>query len=240
MRLLALSFLIGLTACAGLTTAPQPSSQRVERLDLKVAINGKTYLGWGVVPAASKYDVTVYPSASNNRIQWRTCDRENVIDKNDDSGGWLSDLFGSSSPSSYSFSFVPDPSLDQKHHCPLEIDVVNADKNANGFAVFEFKDKRPEYTVGASLTCNGVAIPGLIGVGMCESAVGLMQRIVFDQPVQFGDPEPQCNTMKDIEGKHLVFEFAMPLDKCQFNFRSKDQKSFRLFTHGYNDVPVRK
>jgi len=240
-----IAFAMSLQGCVGLPSAssiePPAAELAIEKLDLPVTINGQEFPGWGVAAAAESYEVTIRPSERVGWIQWRTCDRSDEINRG--SRGFFGDLFGSRD-TSFTFSYTPDPNLDRRHHCPLEIDVLTSKKEHDGFAVIEFEDARPEYVVTAELVCNGKT-KTVRGVAMCQSRESLMQSITFDRPVVAMGISPECDVMKDLSGDRRHFRFAIARGKCLYTFVAQERaengerKALRFFTHGYNDVPTR-
>lgn len=221
------------------SVAPVPELTQSYALDLKVQVNSTSLIGWGVAPISSSYKITVTPNNQIDRIQWRTCNQDHYVDRPPTSA-WT-DIFGGST--AYSFVLTPDQQLDQLHHCPLEIDVMAQKVNKFQSAIIDFNDARPEYVVGAIITCNGSKYTGK-GALMCSSAAGLIQQIVFDRPVLWGDPEPGCSVPNDVDGKKLTYQIEITAGDCLYTAGGHDlssngqHESLRLFTHGYNTIPL--
>jgi len=224
---------------------PDLKESDVYRHDLYVDINGVRVFGVGVAPRLGTNRVRVYPPGKVDRIMWRTCSQEQVIDKPAVGGidnGW----FRKDTPY-VDFTFDTAYGLDDVNSCGLKIEVLEEKKRRNGQALIEFMDSREEFSLIADLSCNG-EFSQLKGVDICESAAGLFQRIVFNVPVvQMGKPTSElCDVMKPHKGDETTYVFKMPADECVYTFVSNQRApngkrmSFRLTTVGYTDVPPMK
>lgn len=224
---------------------PDLKETDIYRHDLVVDINGVRINGVGIAPRLGRNNVTVYPPGKVDRIMWRTCSQEQVIDKPTVSkidNGW----FAKDTPY-VNFTFDTSYGLDDVNSCGLKIEVLEEKKRRNGFALVEFPDAREEFALITDLNCNG-EFSQRAGVNICQSAAGLFQKIVFNVPVlQLGKPAHElCDVMKPYKNDETTYVFKMPAEECVYNFVS-DQLApngkrmiFRLTTIGYTDVPPMK
>lgn len=224
-------FVSVLSGCVS-TELAVPSANETYRHDLKVKINGITFNGIGVAKAASRYEIEVYPPGKIDRIMWRTCNREEVVDAPD--LGWME--------KKYKFVIEPVQGLEDVTSCGLQITVLEEKKRRNGFAFIDFEDRRPEVSLPARLACNGV-VNTVNGVSVCQSAVGLYQQINFDVPVIQNGSSLECDVMVPFNGDESVYRFTMPPGDCTYYFVAQEKalngRRFvhRLNTKGYTDVP---
>lgn len=231
-----------LSGCSLLSTKEiyQPSASETYKNDLRVSINGRIFVGVGVLPSEPSYTVEVFPEGRIDRITWRTCNREEVVDQ--DPKGFWDGIFGSKKDR-YSFTLARTTGLEDVTACGLKITVLEEKKRRNGFAFFDFEDARPEITLPATLTCNGIKSQ-TSGVSLCQSAAGLYQQIEFPAEVIQKGSGPNCDVMKPLNGDLTKYRFVMPPgEDCVYYFVSnvKDENGKRL-THrltliGYTDVP---
>lgn len=212
----------------------QKLAEQTYKKDLKAKINGKTYIGVGVLPKSTQYEITLFPSGNVDRIIVQSCSRELVVDK-PKKDGWLKNT--------YTFNYTPLAGLETRTSCPLEIAVIEQRSVKNGFAFFEFEDEREEVSLTASLQCNGQQEIGLKGVGLCQSAAGLRQRIWFKEKTILAGVNKECDVMETDDG--FFYDFSVAPHKCVYHFvsqpRAKNGKRiyFRLSTIGYTALVFR-
>jgi hypothetical protein len=247
--LVLLIFFLGMAAAflsscshAGKSDAPaEPGSSSYEtpKHDLWVTVNGVNFQGVGVAERSPKYEITVWPEGSIDRIIWRTCNREEVVDK--PKNGFWERVQGNNT---YKFTIEPTKDLEDGRSCALEITVLEERQRRNGFAVIDFEDPREMVRLPAVLKCNGQTRIGN-GVSICQSAAGLIQRIEFNEPAINRGAPAGCDVMKSADER--IYEFAIPEGPCTYYFvsasrRTEDGKQrlvHRLNTIGYKSVPYR-
>lgn len=225
MRLLfALLFLSGCSSLSVKNDSPSVIDQsQVQLHTLKVSVNGQEYKGTGVLPIAERYKITVFPEEKIEEIVWNTCHQFNRVQR--PSTGWFN--------KSFSFIFKPTIGIEDKASCALKISVLTKDV-AMDFALLEFQDSRPEVGLNALLKCNGKT-ENVRGVGVCQSAAGLRQEILFRQPVVV-NPSPDCAVFSSKDEIEWTFDIAP--SECTYYFVSNERASngkryiFRLRTLG--------
>lgn len=226
------TFAILTAGCSSPQKLYTPNVNETYKRDLPVEINGVEFIGVGVAPAANTYKVKVTPPGKIDRIMWRTCNREEVVDKPD--LGW--------GKSKYEFDVTLIEGLEDMAACGLSITVLEEKKRRNGFAFIEFQDKRPEISLHANLSCNGRVVQNK-GVSICQSSEGLYQQIEFGTAVVQKGSSEQCDVMKPLDETEKKFRFIMPAGECTYYFVAKERApngkrySHRLSTIGYTDVP---
>lgn len=196
--------------------------------DLYVKINGQECWGTCVVPRRTKYEIEIISWGKIDRAQLTSCAQEQVIDK--PKGGNV-----------FKTTFVQSELEDKA--CGLDIVVLEEKKVRNGFAFIDFQDARPEMNLVADMICNGQKVR-YTSTGICQSAAGLRQKIVFPFETKLGDISSECALEPSKDG--MSYEFPMPRGKCTYYFVSNVRNelngkriSMRLQTIGYSILPVR-
>lgn len=224
----------GMMSGCGSIPAMEVDEKQVDatyRHDLRVIIDGVATSGLAIVQKRDEYKLEVTPLGKIDRIVWGTCHQQKVIDQ--PANGWKS----------YSFTFKPDPTMEQSQGCPLEISVLEEKLKRNGWATIAFSSALPHRKLEASIKCDGKSNMILPGAALCQSAAGLYQRITFKEPVVQKGARPECDVMKTSDQK--TFDWSMPKGKCDYVFVSNTKASngkrleLELNTIGYTDVPVR-
>ncbi len=230
---------VGLSACSlfQYKELPDFKESEVYRHELRVDVNEAQFYGTAVVKRATEYKVRVYPPGKVDRIAWRTCSQEQIIDKPDVSkSGWFGGY------SYIDFVYKPAFGVDDVNACPLKIEVLEEKKRRNGMALVEFEDAREEVTLFADLVCNG-QLSQRRGVSICQSAAGLYQKIAFPSPAIQRGGDPKCDVMKPEKGDERFYLFVMAPGECVYTFVSNSKTpngkrmEHRLTTIGYTDVP---
>lgn len=205
-------------------------SEETYRKDMKVNVDGKDYVGTGVLPVKQTYKFTLYPKEKIDRLIVQNCHREFVIDK--PKTGWFKN--------DYTFNFDPLPDVETNKLCQIEIAALNQNTR-NSFAFFEFDDTRPEISLQAFVKCNGIYDVSRAGVSLCQSADGLKQQIFFQEKVLLGDLDPGCNAPETDD--YFFWTFVPNKKKCSYYFVSRKlakngkRIAHRLTTVGYSSIP---
>jgi len=207
------------------------------RKDLLMDVNGKIYRGMAKVPKASVYKIKIYPSDKRiDRLQWRTCHREDFADKAVERGLWP----WSKKDKHFSMNFYP-KKIELDRACPLNFEALAEKHKSMAFGMVIFPDIRPHVVLRATLECDG-RTEIMTGTSECQGAISTIQKIHFDGEVFQDDrPNEKCPPMKKV--KPNVFEFFMPKNLCVYVFKSKQKaingkfKTHNLITYGYERLP---
>lgn len=230
LSILTLGFGVG---CSILQTqSANEMASKTFRKDLKFEIDGKTYSGVAVLPRKPTYEIIFHPETKIERFIIQTCHRDATIDK--PKTGWFSNKF--------TYKFTPQPGIEDSMSCPLEIAALDLNQTKNGFAFIEFQDQRPEISLKANIKCNG-DYNLETGVGVCQSAAGLLQQVFFSEKVLLEGVTGECEGPESNDG--FFWNWIMKDEKCVYYFvaRTKHKNgkrlAFRLNAIGFNSVPVR-
>lgn len=208
-----LSYAIFFCACSTLGQSPlslNPNS--TYKKNMSVIVNGKSANGMIAVPVDDTYTLDLNFKTKMEVVRIKTCHKEIVYED------YKSNRF-----------FVGAvKQLENVGFCPIEIDALDL-AGHNESAIVEFENE----TLKAAVNCNG-EFEKTNGVSVCQSKVGLTQRITFFEKVKGESLTDDC---ANISGSAYFFEFEMPKSTCVFLFKSEAGKSFhRLTTFGYTDI----
>lgn len=196
------------------------------RRDIGIEINGKTYDGVVVVPKAAQYEIVINPKGDIDSLLLRTCHREFAGEKL--SPGW----FGSNK---FRYTYVPVPDLEDRGACPMRVDSYEAKPGRHSWAFLDFT--HPDYQLKATLICNGV-ISRMNGVGVCQAKHHTIQRLEFNEAVQFAPPKPVLCDMPH-KAKDGAYEWEASAGECMYHIRNAAGDTARLTVVGYDGVLIR-
>jgi len=186
---------------------------------------GTTFQGNGVLNRASRYTFIVSPKggAKMDLLTITTCHREFSGEK------LTPGFFGKNQ---YKYEYIPVVGVEDVPQCLIRMNVLDAKSGKHAWALFDVQDD--ETTLPARVTCNG-EVSRSEGVSICQSRKGLLQRLVFDEEVDFVPSNCFIDTPKG-----RVLELKIPLGECVFAFRGKDSgRLHRLTTVGYEGLLIR-
>ena len=223
--------LLMLSSCSTLTGFFFPKSEDKDaniewRKDMLIDVDGKIYRGIAMVPSKGTYNLKIYPAEKRiDRLQWRTCHREDFVDKAVKHGFWP----WSKKQEYFSMSFTP-KNIELERACPLMIEGLAEKHKSLSFGMLVFPDIRPWISLSAKLECNGKLVPAK-GTSECQGAISTIHKIHFNGEVFQDDrPNEKCPPLKKI--KPNVFEFFMPKNLCVYLFKSRQKHSSGKFmTH---------
>jgi hypothetical protein len=187
--------------------------------------------GSGVLPFDDSYNVRVNHSANMNFFAMNTCHRE-ITTENPDRGFFKKD-------GQYFVDYKP--TMESGKACPLFVATYNRE-GKHGWGVLAFE--HPRFKMKSKMQCNGDELE-FNGVSLCESKLGLLQKIEFPEEVVSAEPvngsaerkEP-CPKLSSSDNK--TFEFIMPPRECIYGFVGKTSKQLhKLYTIGYEELIVR-
>ncbi len=221
-----LGLLVFISVLAGCSTTNQILDTNLfYKRDIGIEVNGKQYEGVVVIPKAPKYNLVLKAKGKLDLVLIRSCHREFSGEKL--SSGWLGN-------NSFKYEYVPTPGIEDTRTCPLRVEVYEAEKGRNSWALLDFES--PDYVVPYWLQCNG-SVTRPSGVGVCQTKAGLAQRVRFDEPIRFAPPEPVgCALPMKKDG---AYEFLATTGECLYHFDTQDGRKGRLIVIGYQGVLVR-
>lgn len=227
MRILLFCFLSALAACI---SVPQKLDPKVfYKRDMQLKVNGHQGEGVVVAPHAAQYQVAVEAAGSLDLFTFTTCHREQTKE-NAGERGWFSDR------TKREFTFMPTTLESNEFSCPAQLGGYERKKGRHSWGFIEFES--PKLTLPALVNCNGSS-HNARGVSVCQSKIGLIQEIVFSEPVLWSENN-SCLKLESKDSK--TFRFKMPKGSCVFRFLAKDgdkEKWHRLTTIGYEKILIR-
>lgn len=227
---------IGIAISLSLLVACTSTPQKLEtdvfyRRDLPVQVyydgaqNGVWLEGAAVLKPAKRYDFIISPKggARMDLVTVTTCHREF-------SGEKLSPgFFGKNQ---FKYQYTPVTGIEDDPQCLIRMNVLDAKSGKHAWALFDIQDT--ETSLPATLNCNG-EVSKSQGVSICQSRKGLLQRVVFDEEVEYVPSKCYIDAPKG-----RVLELKTPLGECVFAFMGKLSGRFhRLTTVGYEGLLIR-
>lgn len=214
MKFILLAFLFG---CQTLGQAPalmsNPPAEFKKVMPIKV--NGLAGVGALAVPVADSYKIDMTFTAKPEILKISTCHKTLVYEN----------------PTITSVTIKMTDGL-ETGFCPIRVDALDLG-GVNSSAVIEVENEK----LPAVLFCDGKRTDTK-GVSICQARVGLVQRILFDDPVDYEKIDPNCNDLKDagrVPGH--VYDLKPVKGDCVYIFYNRKTDSFhRLYSLGFTDT----
>lgn len=190
-----------------------------------------TLCGVGVLPDLDEYTIKIKAYDDLNFLTLTTCHEETTSENPD--AGWKK------KDGELTFSYKP--TMEKGKACPLYVSAFSR-KQRHSWGILIFENER--YQLPAKLYCNGY-MEDYDGVSACQSREGLLQKVVFDEPVKLVKP---VNGAADRKGDCPVigkdgdkeFEFKIPNRECFYGFIGMNSKKIhQMLTIGYEEIIVR-
>lgn len=236
MKFFTIAFVLFICGCASIPSQPASdalsAAQKgvVYKYDMTGTVNGTQFDGVGVIPYAEKYNMQFVSRVDVDLISISSCHRDWTAES-------VAKLGWFQSKKGYSYEYDPSLGIENQGSCLVRIGAYNRDKGQNVWGIIDFEN--PSRTLPATSYCNG-NVQQFSGVSICQSKVGLIQRLVFDSPViqdtKALDPKCQMNS-KD----QKVWEYQLPVGECVIEFK-ETVPPYRLHRHStvaYTDVLIR-
>jgi len=215
--------LASLVACSSKPTQKLDADIFYKR-DLSMVINGVQHHGASVVNMASSYSIVFKPHGKLDLLKINTCHREDIF---------RADHPNLKNVKEFHYQYRPVPGIEDVGSCEMRINSYDKEKGEHSFGFLAFRTG--ETTLEAASTCNG-EVKRLVGVAVCQSKEGLVQRLTLSKPV-YVNPPSGCD-MKEIDNR--IYEYNIKLGECLYLFKSQDSNEyFKLITIGYENVLVR-
>lgn len=195
-----------------------------------------SFCGTGVLPYMDQYKIRVKSKSEINFFSMTSCHEETTTENP------TSSLFNDGKKVNINYK----PTIERGEACPLYFAAYNRrKKHTTGLVVFE----NPAYKLEAMLYCNGY-VTMHVGISVCQSRRGLIQKIEFKEPVAIGDPvigpsersskEPNCPKIDLSEDKKSTKLFKIPGRECIYPFIGlKSGKIHQFYTVGYEGILIR-
>lgn len=185
--------------------------------NVMMTVNGVTKLGSVVVPVAADYKIKLKFPTQIDFLLIRTCHREEPKKPKDND---------------FEFIFTPTP-IEASRACPMKIIGVEKSRKHRAFGFIDRED--PRYSLPIKTECNA-KFESFNGVGQCTSGVPLIQKFIFENPVEVEIADKKCDTLKTLNKKE--YEFQMVRGDCSYYFYEPDNKKRigRVTTYGYDEI----
>lgn len=230
-NILVLLFFCGIVSCA---------SEPVQKLSPAVYYKndmcfwhlGKKFCGVGVIQEKEEMFLTMDTHNNIDTFMLTTCHRE-IDTANPDKG--LRRKNGI-------VTMQITPTLERGKACPYYFASFNREGKHSWGAV---AIQTPEFKLQAKAMCNG-GVDNAEGVYICQSREGLLQKIIFSEPVKItkaingpAQRDEDCPDLKLSEDKRTL-DYITPNRECLYGFiGEKTNHKFKLYTIGYEEIVVR-
>lgn len=222
--------LMMITGCATTSvTTTQPGV--AYKYDIKGTINGAPFDGVGVVPYSSAYDMKITSRVDVDLLTVTSCHRDFSVESAI-TLGWFQAKRG------YDYKYNPAPGIEDVGSCLVRFGAYNESQGQNAWGVVDFET--PDTTLPAENICNEQDM-STNGVSICQSRVGLIQRLKFSSPVKQAvkSLDPKCVFSAPSDG--MTWEYMTPTGECVIAF-GEVGPPYRIHRHttvGYTDIQIR-
>ena len=203
-----------------------------------VTVNGKTYVGMGVLPKADNYVFQVEARGDLDLFTMETCSRYGSkekawnVQKKVSCGflGWGKCKIDEKRKVNFNYKRT---GLElRRKSCVMRMEGLEKIKGRHSTALFDFESD--DAILPALVDCNGFETE-FNGVSYCELKHGLYMSIQFPAEVIAAS---KCNLNKE---KSNYFEIRLDKGDCVYKFRElgNDKREHRLVTYGFEQVPIR-
>lgn len=200
------------------------------RADLEFSVNEKEFDGVGTITLDVPTKIKIESQINLDRVTVETCGRSHVcsntkpcIDAFDISGGF----FGGTGKK-MTYTYIP---AEHEKECSIYVEAWDKDVLAAwGYLGFIPKENK----LPAQVICNGET-KNYTGHAVCQSKIGILQRVRFAVPVRDFEAEEQCGLEK-LEDN--LFQFRPTLGKCNATFYAGGH-FFSMTLFAYKEVFIR-
>ncbi len=223
MRFLLLLVLLG---CTPKEVADIASTDVFYRRDVRITLGDRVWTGVAVLPQQSLYRLSLEFAGNLDLFTFTDCHAQWTKEKAGTGG-----IFGPKNEVDFNYR----PSFADETYCPVELGGYEAIKGRHAWGFIDFKTSIE--TAPADLECNGERQSN-IGVSVCQSLTGLIQRVTFLEPMEVVPPEG-CGL--PISDDQKTFEFPMNAGRCVYAFLEYEgnHRIHRLTTLGYDKILIR-
>lgn len=191
---------------------------------LAFAVDGKNYVGAGVVQRKSLSKISVTLPDKSYLVIVNTCARQDEF--------WYPDL-----KKQFVYEYTPAMDSENFGSCPMYITAIT-ERGEWYRAILDWTNSSgPEAKV--DIMCNGRWLMNVQGTYFCEVYAGLPVRIKSQTPAVISkDPESDCPELKtlwDLREWEIVTkkgESAL----CVYVLLNKNKEEFRFTTHAYTSI----
>jgi len=221
VSLLLWALVVLLSSCSNLSTH---NSETFYKRDMLLEINDKEYEGTAVVEDISDLDIKAFFKDDGDLLRIKTCHRSLDYEK-----VWKTKAGIFVKKDSARIELKLNTPIENQDYCPIEITAFSH----SGKHSWAFMDKKtPNETLSAMYRCNGES--GVKdGVGICQSYVGLEQRIEFQVPVNI---RTSCPYFRIDE---MAFMFKPKKGYCTYSFKSEVGTYHRMTAIGYEAIKLK-
>ena len=171
-----------------------------------------------MLPRRDFYDIKVSSKGKLDVLDLASCDRHIPVEGAFEKKKWFGKDYRS-----YTFQYTPDK---EEQQCTLFIGAYD-EKGRHGWAIVDFETPG----MPAEIKCNGEK-SFHNGSSICQSKVGLVQKIRLDEPVI---TDPDCPLFKDGD----YYTYPIQAGSCVFVFMNSKGEIHRHISYGYEQILIR-
>jgi len=191
--------------------------------DMEIEANGFKGIGTLVIPSKEKIVFNLTAKGKISLLDFQTCHR---VISTEDPGN--KGVFGDKKKAT--IEYIPVKGIEDGGECDILIGGYNIKgRHSWSYIAIEY----PKYQLPALISCNGSQYNSR-GVTVCQSKIGLIQKIEFTEEAKF-IPQVSC-PIETKDGKS--FEYKTAKGECVYVFKSGD-KFHRLVTIGWESILIR-
>ena len=198
--------------CSTLGSAPESNPEAYHLKDLTI-IHGSTLIkGFGVLPAADSYTLTLESRKEAELVRVSNCHRDVVFRDIDDER--------------FVYTYTPN-GLIENGSCLLQFTFLD-EKGFHQFGAISFIG---DETLPAVLSCNGALIE-YRGASVCQRKSGTLHVAEFAEQVEVTSSK-SCEAPTSENGR--IWQYSIKKGFCLFLFKNERGEFHKLTTFGYND-----
>lgn len=230
LRIFTATLLLVLCSCS--TTYQKMELDLFYKRDIPLRVNGEYHYGVTVVPRAEEYDIMVEPQGEMDLVLIRSCHREATWEKQGQKKFLGIIPIGKNQ---FKYTYVPTQVEKDEFICPLRVETYSSSSGRHSWAMIDIQDT-DRYKLSGKITCMGKK-EAFVGVGVCQAKAGLIQRIEFNDVIEFATPKPsQCARP---EYHNDAFELEVSAGECIYHARTSDNRLARITIVGFEGLLIR-
>ncbi|MGV8130678.1 MAG: hypothetical protein ACP5N7_01085 [Candidatus Pacearchaeota archaeon] len=226
IRILILAILMLALSCSSI----QLPVDLTKKYKLNLGIQNKEFydVGMIVLPKKPLYSIIFDSDGKQDFLSFKTCSREMII------------LDGKRllTRKQVQINYSPNE-IEQNRFCPSHIDSISE----GGYMEKGYIDYENDQDILNAKVICAEKTEEKKGVSVCQSRVGTIQKIEFDNEV-IVSPGDGCKNIRSENGNWTGkgFVYNIELDFCVYLFMEKKvpRRTHRLTTYGYNDILIKR
>jgi hypothetical protein len=209
-----------------------PQADVVYKYDMSGTVNGVNFNGVGVIPYSKDYTFNVSSREDIDLLTITSCHRDFAVESAVKTN-WLNPK------RTYAYWYVPAFGIEDAGPCLVRFGSYNKGVGGqNAWAIIDFET--PEAKLPADNYCDVEAFAEN-GVTICQSKIGLLQKLVFKTPVRLALDQISDQCKIQVPADNMTWEYKIPKGECVYAFHeiAAPHRIHRHTTVGYNQIFIR-